>query len=258
MATSFAITHLGYFPLRKEADHKSENVSQLLFGELFEVIESRGSWHYIRADFDDYEGWIDCAELYEISETEFLEIKKQRPVYSGGFFQQAGNETKRFTLGFGSRLPYWDGLGFRIGQETYGIKGEVFQSNPVLPGEYVIELAKKLLGTPYLWGGKSTFGIDCSGLVQNVFKYVNIHLPRDAWQQKGIGYEVPVEDATMADLAFFTNEQGRTSHVGILVDSNHIIHASGKVRIDEFNEKGIFNIERKVVTHRLEVVKRIR
>ena len=258
MATSYAITHLAYLPLRKEADHKSENVSQLLCGELFEVLETKGSWQYIRADFDGYEGWIDCAEVVLIPELEYNEIKKQRPVYSAGFFQQAGYESKRFTLGFGSRLPYWDGLGFRIGQETFVIKGEVYQANPLLPNEFIIELARKLLGIPYLWGGKSTFGIDCSGLVQNVFKFVNINLPRDAWQQKEIGFDVPIEEAGTADLAFFVNEQGKTSHVGILVDNKHIIHASGKVRIDEFSEKGIFNVERKVHTHTLEVIKRVR
>ncbi|MBL6962880.1 MAG: C40 family peptidase [Bacteroidetes bacterium] len=254
----YAITHLSYFPVRKEADHKSENTTQLIFGELFEIIESSGNWHYIKQHFDSYVGWIDTPELNTITEENAHQIMKQQPVYAGGFFQQIGNEFSQQTIGFGSLLPFWDGISFKIAEEEFFIKGEVIQANPSYPNEFLLERAELLRGIPYLWGGKSTFGIDCSGFVQSIFKLADVKLPRDAIQQKEIGFDVKTDEAACGDLAFFVNEEGRTSHVGILIDKQHIIHASGKVRIDKLDERGIFNAERAIYTHQLEVIRRVR
>jgi cell wall-associated NlpC family hydrolase len=113
------------------------------------------------------------------------------------------------------------------------------------------------LNTPYLWGGKSPFGIDCSGFTQVVFKTGGHKLPRDSSQQILKGKEIGLEDRRGGDLAFFTNTEGKMNHVGILMDENRIIHASGKVRIDEFDEKGIRNVEKNAYTHHFYKLKRI-
>ncbi|MBT3802821.1 MAG: C40 family peptidase, partial [Bacteroidetes bacterium] len=181
-----------------------------------------------------------------------------RTVYAAGFFQQVGNETNQHTIGFGSPLPYWDGISFQIADEEFFLRGEVIQANPTYTNEFLLERAKRLLGIPYLWGGRSTFGIDCSGFVQSLFKLANIALPRDAYQQKEFGHVVDLNESIAGDLAFFANEEGRTSHVGVIMEDQKIIHASGKVRIDNLDEKGIFNSERAIYTHQLELIKRIK
>jgi hypothetical protein len=256
--SEFAIAHLAYYPLRKEAKHQSENVSQVIFGETFEILESRKNWHRIRLLFDTYEGWIDSEELLYLSEEEVAAMEKENPVYASGFFQQIRQGSKSMTIGFGSRLPFWDGESFALGKEHFVLKGEVLQASSKLTNPILIERAKSLLGVAYLWGGRSTFGIDCSGFVQALMKLAGIHLPRDAWQQKERGEQMALSEAREADLAFFKNEEGRTTHVGLVMQDAKIIHASGKVRIDTLDEKGIFNRERSVYTHELEIIKRLR
>ena len=118
--------------------------------------------------------------------------------------------------------------------------------------------AKEFLNAPYLWGGKSFFGVDCSGFTQLVYKVNNVKLPRDAYQQAEVGEALSfVEESQPGDLAFFENAEGRIIHVGIMLDDQKIIHASGKVRIDTLDSTGIFNQEMNKHTHKLRFVKSI-
>ena len=129
---------------------------------------------------------------------------------------------------------------------------------PVYSPQAMVEFAQKFLGAPYIWGGRSLFGIDCSGLVQLCARAAGKLLPRDASQQVQEGelvYFLP--EIQPGDLAFFGNEDGKIVHVGIMLDSERIIHASGKVRIDYLDQTGIFNKERNEHTHRLQVIKRL-
>lgn len=113
------------------------------------------------------------------------------------------------------------------------------------------------LNAPYQWGGKSPFGIDCSGFTQMVYRLAGYQLKRDASQQVMQGKTVALSDAQVGDLAFFTNEAGRITHVGLMLDNNRIMHASGKVRIDTLDEQGIIHHETKQYTHQLNIMKRI-
>jgi len=109
-----------------------------------------------------------------------------------------------------------------------------------------------------LWGGRSPFGIDCSGFTQMVYKLCGMPLKRDAWMQAEQGQDIHLLDETQpGDLAFFDNEEGRIIHVGILTTKNRIIHASGKVRLDSIDHQGIFNSETKRYTHNLRLLKRL-
>jgi cell wall-associated NlpC family hydrolase len=119
------------------------------------------------------------------------------------------------------------------------------------------QVAYKFLNTAYLWGGRSVFGIDCSGFTQVVYKFLNVPLPRDAWQQAEKGELVPsLQDVVCGDLAFFKNEEGRITHVGIILSPQEIIHSSGKVRLDKLDKDGITNMETKQRTHQLSHIKR--
>ena len=121
----------------------------------------------------------------------------------------------------------------------------------------IVGTALKYVNAPYLWGGRTVFGIDCSGFTQIIFKMNGIIMPRDAYQQAELGRTVhSIEDAQPGDLAFFENDKGRITHTGIILKDAKIIHSSGKVRIDKIDHKGIFNIERQEYSHKLTKINR--
>ncbi len=114
------------------------------------------------------------------------------------------------------------------------------------------------MNAPYLWGGKTPFGIDCSGFTQMVYKLNGHALLRDASEQASQGIALSfIEESEPGDLAFFDNSEGQIIHVGIIMEDNHIIHAHGKVRIDRLDHSGIYNIDKKIHTHKLRVIKKI-
>jgi len=230
-------TNISVVPIRAEASDKAEMVSQLLYGETYEVLESQEKWVKIKVAFDDYIGWIDKKQSscpYSSDETSFV-VSKYALVQVGA---------QQHLLSIGAILPSQYEL-------IDGISKVSSQKQEIIP------TAKLYLETPYLWGGKSVFGIDCSGFAQQVFKLAGIKLPRDAYQQAEIGEKVAFGEHQPNDLAFFTSS-GRITHVGIVIDKDHIIHASGKVRIDQLNEKGIIQEESKELTHHLSHFNRIK
>ena len=156
----------------------------------------------------------------------------------------------------GSLLPAADR--FEIAGQEFSVQTSCKALKEKTQRPKLIEDAYMYLNAPYLWGGKGPFGIDCSGFVQVVFRLNGILLPRDAYQQADIGDTLSfVEEGQAGDLAFFDNENGKITHVGILNDAQHIIHASGKVRIDRIDHQGIFHEENGTYTHRLRLLKRI-
>lgn len=246
----YAICPLMIVPIREFASHKSEQISQMLYGEVCFVIKTEQNWSYIRTDFDDYEGWVDTKQLVVISSKVYKEIKNTLPRYAIDFVdlvQHSVNKDFIQSICIGatvSNAPF-------LGQVFLG---EIQQG---VSKQSIGEIAHRYLNAPYLWGGKTPFGIDCSGLVQMVYKLVGIALPRDAYQQAQVGQEVRLEDAQMGDLAFFSDENGKIIHTGILLTNKMIIHSHGKVRIDTLYSEGIYNEEYKKYTHRLSFIKRI-
>ncbi len=240
-------------PIRAEASHRSEQVSQLLFGEICELLERTKDFSRVRVLFDDYEGWCQTTQL-EKTEAEIFD-KSSR--LAGGWVNTVIINDEPMNVPFGSSLTFLEDEGLA---KQYNMEYEGSFINPA-KNEISISLIKKItrifLNTPYLWGGRSVFGIDCSGFTQLVFTCLNISLPRDAYQQATQGEEVKsLNDVKSGDIAFFDNEAGRISHTGILLDSNTIIHASGKVRIDTFNNSGIINPNGNR-THNLRIIKRV-
>lgn len=252
-----SICQVSVAPLRKTPSDTSEMVSQLLFGELCEVMEIKKNWVFIKVTYDDYEGWIDHKQIAPINDISFSAFK-----HNTSFVSEAFNifilDEKPFPI--------------TIGAEVHNIQNNLFELNPdkkfevdgcefsdlKLNKQELIELSFKYINTPYLWGGKSTFGIDCSGFTQMVYKIAGYFLPRDASEQALVGEVLGfIEESEPGDLAFFENEDGKIIHVGIILSDNKIIHAHGKVRIDNLDYNGIFNSELNRYTHQLRFVRKI-
>ncbi|MEM7105892.1 MAG: C40 family peptidase [Bacteroidota bacterium] len=254
----YGICHLSVIPVRRVSTDTSEMVSQLLFGETFEIISKRKGWGRIRCLHDNYEGWIDLKQCLPISENDLQEIQ------SGSYFslelvQPAMSERHYVPVLIGSNLPAYDGMNFKLNGSSYTFSGQVI--NPAeteVDIEHLIKIARKYLYAPYLWGGRSPFGLDCSGFVQVVYKMIGIKMNRDANQQVYQGELIDfIDEVKPGDLAFFKNSKGRVVHVGIILPEGQIIHASGQVRIDKLDHFGIFNESEGRYTHELRVVKRV-
>ena len=252
------ITSLSTIPLRQTNNHRSEMVSQLLFGETYEILQTKDSWLNIRCSLDQYEGWIDAAQHTSLSEKEYNSINLQSIGIAIDLFYSAASSDKSVALVTGSSLPHFDGINFRLGKEKFIYNGQAVMSDQIRTVNMLEKVALRYLHAPYLWGGRSPLGIDCSGFAQVLYKCLGISLPRDAYQQADIGKTVNfAEEATLGDLAFFQNETGKIIHVGMILKDKKIIHSSAMVRIDTFDHFGIFNADTNKYSHQLKIIKRI-
>lgn len=250
----YVICQVSVSPLRSEASDRSEMVTQILFGEKAEVIASENNWIKLKSDYDDYEGWADKKQFAELSEEEYNST--EITCFASDIFNLAAENKIPLTLPIASSLPNLNEGKISFAEKEWEYFGEF--SEGTHPKEDLPEIAKLYLNTPYLWGGKSNFGIDCSGLAQQVYKFAGVKLPRDAYQQAESGEPLSfVEEAEPGDLAFFDNADGRIIHVGIMLEGNKIIHAHGKVRIDPIDSTGIFNTDSQSYSHKLRVIKKI-
>lgn len=254
---NYGICNLSIVPLRLEPNDASEMVSQLLFGEHFKVLEIRKNWSKIRLAFDNYEGWIDNKQFEIISDEIYNAIENSPTTLAADLIDFATDEKHNFSkVILGSNLPFYFNQKIQINNTQYTYEGNVFSGKK--PKESLIEIAQNYINTPYLWGGKSPFGIDCSGFTQMVYKLCGYKLLRDASQQATQGEVLSfIEESEPGDLAFFDNAEGDIVHVGIIMEDNYIIHAHGKVRIDRLDHSGIYNTEKNSHTHKLRVIKKI-
>ncbi len=249
---------LSLVPMRAETSDKAELVTQLLFGECYEVVAQEGNWLQLQLASDGYRGWVDVKQHTPVSAEYFKEWRRAPHPRVTDLVQVVQKGDARIPVGAGSYLPFFDGESLRISGEQFTYAGNA-SSTEVLPTqEQLTEAARGFLKAPYLWGGKSVFGIDCSGLMQQVYGICGYQLPRDASQQVAYGEEVHfVEQALPGDMAFFSNGEGRIVHVGMLLADQKIIHAHGEVRIDRLDHNGIYNNSQKKYSHQLRIIKRI-
>lgn len=251
----YGICNLANIPLRIEPSDRSEILSQVLFGEHFEVLEREKQWVKIKLQFDDYEGWIDEKQFKKILKSDFEKLSIEKIVLNGDLIEYITNE-KNFLMPIplGSSITFLDFP--EINTEKYIFDG--LKTSGINSKLNLINSAFLYLNSPYLWGGKTPFGIDCSGFTQMVYKLNGYKLLRDARQQANQGEALSfIEESEPGDLAFFDNEEGNIIHVGIIMQDNYIIHASGRVRIDRLDHSGIFNAEMNKHTHKLRVIKKI-
>jgi hypothetical protein len=251
------ICNLSIVPIRAEASDTSEMTSQVLFGEHFTIIEKEKNWSKVKLAFDNYEGYIDNIQFEKISEDLFHKLSLIEPIYSGEIIDFISSSTNDLiTIPLGSRLPFFIKDQFYINTKRFKYEGAII-TGTLLKSE-IIQKAFTFLNAPFLWGGKTPFGIDCSGFTQMVYKLCGYKLFRDAKQQASQGEVLSfIEESEPGDLAFFDNEEGDIIHVGIILNDYHIIHAHGKVRIDTLDHSGIFNADIQKHTHKLRVIKKI-
>ncbi|MBN8703455.1 MAG: C40 family peptidase [Bacteroidetes bacterium] len=255
----FGICKLSVVPCKAEPSHKSEMVTQLLFGETYQVLKEEEDWIHIKITFDNYECWIHKKQHTAIT-TEIAEQIAQSPLtIVSELIQPISCGIASMPITAGCSLPLVKGKDFKIADTEYQYEGAFKRIDFSSPKKKeVVEYAYLFLNSPYLWGGKSPFGIDCSGFTQLVYKLSGYKLPRDAYQQAELGTPLSfVDEGEPGDLAFFDNTEGKITHVGILLKNNKIIHSSGYVRIDNLDHQGIFNKELGKYTHNLRVLKRL-
>ena len=246
----YGICNLGIVPIRFEASDKSEMVTQALYGDYFKVLEQRKKWSRIRFAYDKYEGWIDNKQYLEIEEDQYNHLVSSEICLSSDLIEYVSDQSNSlYPIPIGSDLSGLDILKHTFDGNSITSKSEKHN---------IVQTSFLYLNAPYLWGGKTPFGIDCSGFTQMVYKLNGYKLLRDASEQATQGIALSfIEESEPGDLAFFDNAEGDIIHVGIIMADNHIIHAHGKVRIDRLDHSGIYNVDKNTHTHRLRVIKKI-
>lgn len=243
--------HLSVIPIRETPSDLSQMTTQLLFGDVFEVLDRKGNWLQIQNAYDDYIGWVDNKQQIVISIEEFDKLKKA--LFTNDKSGELFLNGELYPLLPASSFP--SARAFKIGYLSFETRLALLPFSENRSDE-ISSIALSYLNAPYLWGGKTPFGIDCSGFTQSVYKIAGIKLKRDASQQATQGETLSfLSEAKVGDLVFFDNEEEKITHVGILLDDNKIIHASGKVRIDTIDHQGIFNAETKSYSHNLRLIK---
>jgi len=247
----YGFCHLSVIPVRETPSDLSQMTTQLLFGDVFEVLDTKGNWLQIKNAFDNYIGWIDNKQQIAISIEEFNKLKNT--LYTNDKSGELILNGDFYPVLPASSFPSMNS--FEVGD--YRFENSLsLNSFSEKNSNKIASIAKTYLNAPYLWGGKTPFGIDCSGFTQSVYKIVGIKLKRDASQQATQGKTLSfLSEAKVGDLLFFDNEEEKITHVGILLNNNKIIHASGKVRIDTVDHQGIFNEETKNYSHKLRLIK---
>jgi hypothetical protein len=246
----YGVCNLSVVPLRAEASDTSEMVSQLVYGEHFKILDVRKKWSRIRLSYDDYEGWLDNKQFLEITKEDFKNLDTCDQQYSSELVDYITTpESGLLSICMGSHIHAASVLGHQFDGGFISEKRSK---------KHIINTAVLFLNCPYIWGGKTLFGLDCSGFTQMVYKINGHALLRDSDQQATQGESLSfIDESEPGDLAFFDNEEGVIIHVGIILEDHHIIHAHGKVRIDRLDQTGIFNYQVKKHTHKLRVIKRI-
>jgi gamma-D-glutamyl-L-lysine dipeptidyl-peptidase len=249
-----AICNVAAAPMRAEPAHRSEMSNQLLFGETMQILEKKEEWLRVKTEYDEYEGWIThhLIQHYEpgtITEPwRFVATGLVNPVTLGNQLINAP---------MGSFLTGYNEDTRNLWNENYKYHGTLKDTKLPAVMDYLWKISHAWLNSPYLWGGKTFMGVDCSGFVQTVFKLMGKKIPRDAWQQAMEGKEVKNrEEAKTGDLAFFHNDKGRITHVALVLQPNQVIHASGKVRVDILNDSGIINSGSGSKTHDFNCIRR--
>lgn len=245
-------------PLRAAPSERSEMVSQLLFGESAEVHEVRDNRCLVTSSWDGQSGWIDLKQIEPIGQSEYAEYQESYAI-SLSLVEGLMAEDHFVPLTLGATLPRFDGLRCELGKRSFQFSGPAVRPGPERQsGAWIAKVAKRYLHAPYLWGGRSPFGIDGSGLTQMIYKAAGIRLMRRPEQQVLQGRSVDfTEQCQEGDLAFFDDGKGEVGHVGIVLADCHVIHAYGSVRVDKLDHFGVYCPQTNRYTHQLRVIRRL-
>ncbi len=250
IATKKYFCYTTIVPVRADHKDQSEIVTQMVFGEVATLLDTYNQWRKIKIAHDGYEGWIDHKQVIEIKEEEydFWSKNKQRQT---AYLAKWSTKLGVFTSLRGANIP--NNSKFIVG----GMSFEQLSTFEHFTEKDISSIALSYLNAPYLWGGKTQFGIDCSGFTQTVYRFLGVELPRDAYQQAECGEHINFEDRQIGDIAYFHNSQQKIIHVGILLEDDKFIHASGRVKIDQLTKEGIIHSENGQKTHNLTCLRRV-
>lgn len=241
----YALPHISAAHVREEPRHGSEMSTQALMGTPLRLLEqTENGWWRVEMP-DGYRGYIignsltllDSAAMERWKRAERMMVTvmhEVRLVEDTVSRQPVADLVAGDILELESRSGRWDKLRLPDGRSGW-LRGEMLTPlADVKPGAdaaaRIVRSAASLMGTPYLWGGMSSKGVDCSGLVRVAYGNVGIILPRDASQQAKVGNEVAPGYYREGDLAFFTGTSGRVNHVAIIVEGDSVIEAAGRVK----------------------------
>lgn len=247
----FCFCHLSVIPLRADHKDEAEIITQMLFGEVATVLKEHQQWLYIKLAHDGYEGWIDHKQVFQISNEEFSQLTSNKERQEELFLQLETPYGVINTLK-GSLIPSLHQQ-FKVGDFNFSYCEQPKKNTR----QDISKIALSYLNSPYLWGGRTLLGIDCSGFTQAVFHFLGFQLPRDASQQISFGQTVPFEEIASGDLVYFKNDKDRIHHVAIALADRSCIHASGQVRVDKLTKNGILHTQTGKLTHALHSIKRL-
>lgn len=250
----YGICELPYIPLRSETSHKSEMLNQVVFGEKYKIIAKRANWSQVELIHDNYCGYIENKVINEIEENDFNEMI----IMQNSNNVLIKNNNEKIIIPMGAKIPKEiNNNKFSIKDNNYELLSEIYCKKKNKK-EIIFEKSNALLNTAYLWGGRTEWGLDCSGFSQLIYRSIGIEIPRDANKQSQLGNPVCFfEEAELGDLAFFENEEKEVIHVGIIIDKNKIIHCSGFVKIDFIDHNGIFDKKQGYYSYQLSIIKKI-
>lgn len=243
-----------FVPLRSGPSHRSEMLSQVLFGEKYNFKDQAGHWLKIETQFDKFTGWIDMDHMQH---SQINENSAGHVLNRSLLCFKKDNTKLVLEAGCDIYAPDFEKKTFTAGNDTY-IADKDFSKQYITADETLADTAMKFINSPYIWGGRIPSGIDCSGFTQLVYKIHGKQLPRNSWQQSELGTAINfIEETKPGDLVFFDDDRGKISHVGMIISRGLVIHGSGRVRIDTIDHQGIYRQEAGRYTHHLRTIKRI-
>lgn len=278
LVSMYAIVLHSVVPVRLEPREGAEQETQLLFGEVCQITETLPRWYKIRNEADGEEGYVDAIMVTPLSDEEHTSYaaswtSSTARVKLPMTYAVSENNQQTIPLTLGTRLPSYKDGQFEVLGVSFRIDSAAVAAEPLsLNQTTLMQVMRFLLNTPYLWGGKNAMGLDCSGMTQTVMSLFGINLPRNASQQAKCGEEVKsLSEAKAGDLVFFDHADPdcdgslphnctgdtRITHVGLLLDSERVIHCSGRVKIERIDERGIASTERQGYTHHLAAIRRM-